>query len=414
MTRGAAVPWILLSLACLRGAGARAEGPDPCAGAARDALALGEARAMLAGLRAMGDGRGGRGGRGSPDHLALNNAWMRFLKAGLQQQGVASSLVLAEGRGDGPPPPAGALNLVLRPDPGSENPAARRYARLATRLGAGSVTVSVVETGPPRPEAFFRPDDLRVEIGPQAALRMLEGRRSVEELQVFRRLMFERRRRRGVRSVFDLGLHIWETTPPSLFGHRPGEARSRLRPSSFRFERLYHLASNAALLAGRLDRIDPDRLERAAEHLDETLGSLGSIARNVQRVLEGVLEHFDETRHRGPWSPGRAFVILPPSRGEDPSSSWEADLLVPVRLVSPVGDETRKSALRRVVAEALGLASGMRERAAAARSVPFSFGGKRRAARELLLFAREADRRTMTGPREGAGGTAGGTAGTSP
>ena len=319
-----ALGWALLPpaalSAALSAAGAQEGARDPCAPLAWDAL--GAARSALEDIRAMDD-------RGSPEYLALNDIWMRLVRTELLRRDVDASLV---------PAPSGALNLALHADPRSANPAARLYGRLAARLGAGSVTVSVIETGPSDglPNAFAHPTGPRVEIGPWAALRMLEGRKSAEALHEFRHLMFQRRRGRGVRSVLDLELRARDGAPPGTpFPH-------------LSYEEIHNYASEAAFWAGRLGEPgDHPPGGTAEEELDDTLLHLGGLAREAERLLDG-----------SPAAPGDA----------------------------------------RLLAEARDLASGVRERAAAARRAPVGDGGKRRAVRELRRLVHGADRRTMTGP----------------
>ena len=403
MPRRSAVPWaLLLSLASPPAAAADGGGPDPCARLAWGTLA--QARSVLWDIRTVGS-------LGSIDYLDHNNSWMEYTKNTLREQGVGASLVNAGGWRDRPPLRK-ARNLVIHADPRSANPAERLYGRLAMRLGAKSVTASIVETVPFNDEAFFRPNKLRVEIGSWAALDMLEGRKNHFALHEFRHLMFERRRRRGVHSVFDLAfetsktapfdlygdaieswivpLHSVKTIPFDLYGNKIGDVPPRKDRLYVRYEELYNYASDVAFLAGRLESLDPDRLAPAAEHLDHSLLTLENLAVGTRLVLDDLLENFDDAyrSRRSRWLQ-RLRVLTTP---------WGGKLTVPTRLATPIGRETRRDALRRVLAEARDLSSDIRELAAAARALPIEAEGKLRTVRELRRLVRRADRRTMVKP----------------
>ena len=307
------------------------------------------------------------------------------MKKELQRQGVGTSIIRSDFLEH-------ILVLIIHADPWSANPAARLYGRLATRFGSQTVTASAAETLLTERGAFFKHEKLRVEIGPWAALDMLEGRKNHLALHEFRHLMFEQRRRRGVHSIFDLVFQTPKTADLDLHGDKSESDPLKAYSLRMAYEELYTYASDVDFLAKRLGTSDLDQPAPATDILNERLLMLERLAHSIQRGLDDILERFDEAYRQRRWD-DRSLLVLSTARGEE--------LTVPSGLLALVGKKNRKHALRRVLAEARDLSSDIRRRAAAARALPIEAEGKLRTVRELRRMVHRADRRTMVGPTEG-------------
>ena len=381
MVRRTAVPWVLLLLVALPPAdtqGAQKGSQDPCVPLTSITLGPRTARYALKHIQAINDIY-------SSEFLILNNSWMKLMENEFRKKGIDTSLVQSESWW--------VSHLGIAADPKSPNPAARLYGRLAARLGARTVTASIISTV--SSQGFFFPADLRVDIGPWATLDMLEGKKHHIALHEFRHLMFDHRRRRGIHSVFDLEFKVSGKPRLDANGNSIGEDFYESYPSHIPLEEIYISASDALFLARHLRTSELVLRGSTANELDQVLLSIENVAQDTEAILSNVLMHFDEAHRQAQWDNGTLIV---PTTTPTTRQGMKVSVAVPARLASPAGQESSQDALLRFLYESRRLNSNILEHVTRARSIRISAKQKQRAVRELWRMVRRADRRTMVGP----------------